>query len=351
MDTLTHALSGALLARATAPDPAQAAIPTGRRVAVGFLAAAFPDIDFVLGYISPIAYLTGHRGVTHSVLLWPLWALALAWIFSRLYGGKASWRAYFGVCALTIGIHILGDVITSFGTMVWAPLSDARVGWNTTFIIDLWFTGIILAGLLFSLLFRRSRVPARAGLVVLAGYVGFQAILHQQAVDFGERFAQTQGMTSARVTAVPRPVSPFNWMVVVEDGERYFHASVNLRREAPRPPPGPDAGLLERLDAAYQPLAAATWTEDARFGPPAARDVVMEAWQQPALAFFRWFAAYPLLYRVETGNPSLCVWFQDLRFFTPGRGTWPFRFGVCREADGAWRAFQLLGDGGHAPLN
>ncbi|HSO05721.1 MAG TPA: metal-dependent hydrolase [Pelomicrobium sp.] len=350
MDTLTHALSGALLARATAPNPAKAAIPTGRRVAVGFLAAAFPDIDFVLGYVSPIVYLTGHRGITHSVLLWPLWALALAWIFSKLYGARASWKAYVGVCAMSIGIHILGDVITSFGTMVWAPLSDARVGWNTTFIIDLWFTGIILAGLLASLAFRRSRIPAQAGLAVLAGYVGFQAILHQQAVDFGERFAQAQGMSSARVTAVPRPVSPFNWMVVVDDGERYFHASVNLRRDAPLPPPGPDAGLLARLDAAYQPLASANWTEDSRFGPPTARAVVMEAWQQPALAFFRWFAAYPLLYRVETGNPSLCVWFQDLRFFTPGRGTWPFRFGVCREAGGPWQPFQLLGDGARAPL-
>lgn len=351
MDTLTHALSGALLARATAPDPAKAPMSTGRRVAVGFLAGAFPDIDFVLGYLSPIVYLTGHRGITHSVLLWPLWALLLAWLFSKLYGAKVSWKAYVGVCAMGIGIHILGDVITSFGTMIWAPVSDARVGWNTTFIIDLWFTGIIAAGLLASLIFRRSRVPAQVGLAVLAGYVGFQALLHQQAVDFGEQFAREKGITGARVTAVPRPVSPFNWMVVVDDGERYFHASVNLRRERPLPPPGPDAGLLARLDAAYQPPASATWTEDARFGKADERTVVMEAWQQPALAFFRWFAAYPVLYRVEAGNPSLCVWFQDLRFFTPGRGTWPFRFGVCRDGEGPWQPFQLLGDGARAPLH
>jgi inner membrane protein len=350
MDTLTHALSGALLARATAPDPAKAPMSTGRRVAVGFLAGAFPDVDFVLGYISPVVYLTGHRGVTHSLLLLPLWALLLAWIFSKLYGSKPTWKAYLGVCLMAIGIHILGDVITSFGTMVWAPFSDDRVGWNTTFIIDLWFTSIIAAGLLASLVFRRSRIPAQAGLAVLAGYVGFQALLHQNAVDFGEQFARDKGITAPRVSAVPRPVSPFNWMVVVEDGDRYYHASVNLRRQQPPPPPGPDAGLLARLDAAYQPLSSATWAEDARFGAAGERGVAMEAWQQPALAFFRWFAAYPMLYRVESGNPSLCVWFQDLRFFTPGRGSWPFRYGVCREGGGAWQLFQLLGDGARSPL-
>ena len=76
MDTLTHALSGALLARATAPDPARARITTAARMAAGAFAAAFPDTDFFLAYVSPVAYLTGHRGITHSIFLLPIWALA-----------------------------------------------------------------------------------------------------------------------------------------------------------------------------------------------------------------------------------------------------------------------------------
>ena len=51
------------------------------------------------------------------------------------------------VCLLALGLHIAGDVITSFGTMIYAPFSNARVAWSTTFIIDLWFSGIIVAGL------------------------------------------------------------------------------------------------------------------------------------------------------------------------------------------------------------
>jgi len=79
MDTLTHALSGALLARATAPQQSDdKTLPLGRRLFVGFLAAAAPDLDFVISYIGPVEYLLHHRGATHSLILLPLWAFLLA---------------------------------------------------------------------------------------------------------------------------------------------------------------------------------------------------------------------------------------------------------------------------------
>jgi inner membrane protein len=347
MDTLTHALSGALLARATAPAEAPDALPLRRRVALGALAAAFPDSDVVLSLLSPLSYLYHHRGVTHSLVLLLAWAWLLAWLCARFWPGargrRYPWRAYFGVIAMGIGIHIAGDWITSFGTMVFAPLSDYRAALSTTFIIDLWFSGIILAGLAASWLLRRSRWPAVAGLAVLCGYVGFQYMLQQRAIEFGERHAASQNLPQARVSATPRPVSPFNWMVVVESGERYHYSLVNLkRREVSQP--APDAGLIARLDAPYLPLDKAVWVNAARYGEGQQAGVAREALNHPQLAFFRWFARYPVLYQVEQGNPYTCAWFQDLRFFTPGRPSWPFRYGLCREGDGQWRPFQLLGE-------
>ena len=133
MDTLTHALSGALLARATTPSALPSrAIP--RRVAAGFFACAAPDLDFVIGFFGPVEYLQFHRGVTHSLLILPLWALALSWLLAKLLREPGGWRALYGVCALALSAHIVGDVITSFGTMVLAPFSDWRVSLGTTFI-------------------------------------------------------------------------------------------------------------------------------------------------------------------------------------------------------------------------
>lgn len=345
MDTLTHALSGALLARATAPRKAgKNTLPPGRRVFIGFLAAAAPDLDFVFGYLGPIEYLYYHRGITHSLVLLPLWAFLLAGLCALAWRRDRPWRAYFGIIALGLAIHIAGDWITSFGTIMLAPLSDTRYGLGTTFIIDLWFTGIILAGLAAAAVWRGSPAPAIAGLAALCAYVAFQGVLQQRVIEWGEAYAAAAGLRGAAVTAQPRPVSPFNWMVIVRSGEAVHYSFVNLVRREPLPAP-PDAGFIRRLDAAYLPLALAEWVHASRFGTSdPERAIAREAWSQPQLAFYRWFAAEPALLRVDTGNPSTCAWFQDLRFFTPGRETWPFRYGMCREDGGSWRLFQLVGD-------
>jgi inner membrane protein len=349
MDTLTHALSGALAARATAPPDAR--IGVAARMTAGFFVAAFPDVDWVLGYVSPAAYLTGHRGVTHSVLLLPLWAGLLAWLCAKIGRGGATWRDYYGVCAIALAMHILGDLITAFGTIVFAPVWDARFAWRTTFIIDLWFTGIILAGLAASWVWRRSRAPAVLGLAALAGYVGLQAALHSRAVDVGAEYARRQGLDAARVSALPRPVSPFNWMIVVAEDERYHYANVNLVRDRAPPAPGPEAGFIARLDAPYVPVREAKWVAVPKFGDaPEARGLASSVLALPDLAFFRWFADYPALYRIETANPTRCVWFEDLRFNTPGRAGNPFRFGAC-DGPAGWTVLRLLEDGTREPAH
>lgn len=348
MDTLTHALSGALLGRAVAPS--QAATVTPRDcVALGFFAAAFPDVDVAFSVISPLAYLQYHRGITHSILLLPVWAWAVAWMWSRVRRNAAAFKAYLVVSALAIGIHILGDLITSFGTLILSPISDRRFEWGTTFIIDLWFSGIILAGLLGSWLVRRSRIPAVVGLLVLAGYVAFQWAQQLEAVEVGENYAREQGFDDYRVTALPRPVSPFNWMIVIEQPRAYHYAFVNLRRTR-SVPASADDGFIRRLDAAYVPAATAKWARVLRFGAGESVALAEQAWEQPNFAFFRWFAALPVIADVEHGDPS-CVWFRDLRFLTPGRTTWPFVYGMCRAEGGVWKAYERTDEGGRLPLD
>ena len=88
--------------------------------------------------------------------------------------------------------------------MVLAPLSDWRAGIGTTFIIDLWFSGIILAGLMVSLFFYRSRIPAVAASIALCAYVGFQYLQKQQAVEFGASVCASRGLAGADIAAHPR---------------------------------------------------------------------------------------------------------------------------------------------------
>jgi inner membrane protein len=344
MDTLTHALSGALLARATAPRQARTdQLPPRLRTWVGFWAAMFPDSDFVLRFIDPLTYLTLHRGVTHSVILLPLWAVGLAFLFMYIVRRRYSWRAFVGVCALGIGIHILGDVITAFGTIVFAPFSGWRAQIPTTFIIDPYFTGIIALGLIASAFIKPPRAAARAALIVLAALVGFQWTQHRRAIAFGEAYAAAAKLDAASVHAIPQPFSPFHWMVVIEQPRGYRLAHVSLTRDEPPPALPADANWLLRVNASYQPTENAMWQTFSRFGDTDA-GLAQEAWNAPVLARYRHFALFPTLLRIDRTGERTCVWFDDLRFNLVGRHT-PFRFGACRDdPSAAWKVYQLTSD-------
>jgi inner membrane protein len=169
-----------------------------------------------------------------------------------------GWRALYGVSMLGIGTHIAGDWITSYGTMVLAPISDARVALGTTFIIDLWFSGIILAGLALSAFFHSTRLPSVVASLALCGYVGFQYVQKEKALEFGREYARSRGLAGAVVSVHPRPVSPYNWTVFVSDAEAHRFAYVNLARETVREFK-PGDGFAAKLDAPYRPLALARW--------------------------------------------------------------------------------------------
>ena len=224
--------------------------------------------------------------------------------------------------------------------MILAPFSDWRAALGTTFIIDLWFSGIIVAGLVLSAVFFRSRAPAVIASVALAGYVGFQYVQRQHALELGEAYAKSLGLQKARITTHPRPVSPFNWTVFVSDEETHRYAHVNLVRKEPRRYQ-PGDGFIARIDSPYMPAEQAIWVRRPRYGETD-QALIREAWNAEALYFFRWFADLPAFDGMSEG--STCVWFVDLRFLTPGRDTLPFRFGACREKPGApWRGYERTG--------
>src|SRR5580658_8167070 len=81
MDPITHGIAGSLLAKSFFAK-------RNGRVAIfaTTLGAVFPDIDTVADFASrdPLAIVKYHRGITHSLLALPLFAVVLAWITRRL---------------------------------------------------------------------------------------------------------------------------------------------------------------------------------------------------------------------------------------------------------------------------
>lgn len=360
MDTLTHALSGALLARAVTPGAAAAPaspresrlfgprVPVWQAVVVGLVVASFPDGDVVLKWVSDLAYLRGHRGVTHSLVMLPLWATLLGFVAAAAFRRRDAWRRYSWLAAASIGIHIAGDWITQFGTMLLAPFSDARFGLGSTFIIDLVISGIIVAGLLASALLPRTRVPALVALALLPAWIGISVIGRNEALAIGRDYAQRQGIAAPQIDAAPRPASPFNWTVFVFDGRDYHVAHVNTRRTEPLVA-GADDNFIRRFSAPYAPAHLARWQRLPKFGDAGNAALAREVWEHPEFDFFRWFAMFPLVHAVENGDRT-CVWFRDMRFQFPGRDNVPFRYGMCRDSGRDWVRFALDDIAGRAGL-
>ncbi len=310
-------------------------------MAFGFVAAAFPDSDFVLRLFDTLTYVSLHRGVTHSIILLPAWALLVAWLLSLLSRPRYSWRAIYGTAALGIGIHIAGDLFTSYGTMLLAPFSSHRFAIPFTFIIDPYFTAIIAVGLAVAMLRPRTRHPAVIASLILAGYVAFQGVLHSYAISIGETYARNRGLIEAEVYAFPQPLSPFNWKIIVSHKEDYDVAWVNLWRTQSRAPPDSTSGILGmwgRIATGYRPVSAATWVRHKRFGETEFQNVLArEAWGQDVFRRFRAFALLPVLDRIEFSGRGVCVSFFDLRFTIPSLPP-SLGFGLCRDGpEGPWR--------------
>ena len=308
------------------------------------VAASLPDLDIVFSLLSPLAYLYNHRGITHSFVLLPVWSLIFAWLCAKLWRGGPGWRAYFGVFAWGIGIHIVGDWITAFGTMFLEPLSDRRFALSTTFIIDLWLLAVAARGhaRLHRVAAARACPPSRPS----PASPGTSRSRAGSTTTRSSSASSTRGLKACgrrRCSACPPGLA------VQLDGGGRGGGSHRLRagaaHEATRAAGRPrHRAFIDRLAAPYEALHDAKWTRTARFGEAAVEPVARAAFGAPELGFFRWFAAVPRSTASTSATRRRACGSRTCASSRPGRDVTPFRYGVCRENEGPWTPFELDGD-------
>ena len=132
MDSLTHTLTGGVIARAIG-DKKIGNWGTIAPLATGF----FPDTDFVLGLFNHQFYLEYHRDFTHSILLIPFYSLFFSWLFVKISKRPHFW-SFYKICLPILVSHVLLDLLTSYGTMIFSPfLINAIPG--TSSLSSTWF--------------------------------------------------------------------------------------------------------------------------------------------------------------------------------------------------------------------
>lgn len=341
MDTITHALGGMLLARATKSNDTDdvKGLSLGPRLWAGFAAAAFPDIDIITRLFGTLTYLDMHRGITHSILFLPFWAYLLAIIFSKLSRNKYHWKDFYLISLIGIASHIAGDLITAYGTMVFAPFSIMKFSWPTTFIIDFYFSSIIILGIILFLSFRQQgKTIAITSLIMLFSYVGYQGVLHNKAVQVAESYSKIKDINVSQIYAMPQPFSPYHWKLIIKSDGQYLVSYINLVSEKIKIA-GAEAGFFEKVDALYFPVNKNIWSEIKLFGEENSLQA-KQVWDLDIMKPVRRFMMFPSVDLSVKSSANACIWFKDHRFVLDGIRQGPFKFGACKVKNN-WSLFSL----------
>jgi membrane-bound metal-dependent hydrolase YbcI (DUF457 family) len=368
MDTITHGIAGALISKAAFGG--RDLFPTTeieeRRLTTWALmiGAMFPDSDVVREFFSsnPLLVITWHRSVTHSLLLLPIWSVILAWATQVI----ARWRKWpaptflmlTGIYAVGIFSHILLDLLTDYGTMIWSPLDWSRPAWDILFIIDFTFTGILLvpqliawtyedaeqvrkravimwviftpapllisrlalsigveisrsailiATVMFAVLFFlpaargwglqvRYQTWNRVGLALAIAYILSATLAHRAAFERVKQFAAQEQLDVQAIAALPLPPSIWHWDGLVQAPRGVYEVRFDLTDD-----------LLKKADPAGEVITR-TYYPDA---PP--NEYIEMARQLPEVQKVLWFERFPVTQFHKEGDDAV-VEFSDKRF-------------------------------------
>ena len=224
MDNLTHSLTGALAAKIidhSQTTPEEVMRQKKKIFWLLVLSANFPDIDVIAGFFGDSIFSTQHhRGVTHSLLFAPVFAVLLAAVFYFLFKIKSFQRLWV-ISLIGIFLHIFFDLITPFGTQLLAPFTTTRYTFDMMFIVDLFFTSMLIITLLAGKFIKqRAKLIYLSGGVAVLLYLSVEAINHQLAYNRVDDAARRAGITPTKISALPQPLSIFRWKGLAQTDER-----------------------------------------------------------------------------------------------------------------------------------
>ena len=376
MDTITHGIAGALIGKAIFHGEdmfrargggvtAEEKLPSMKARMLTWalvLGAIFPDSDVLRDIFShdKLLVVTWHRSITHSLVLLPLWALLLAaltrWFAKWRKWEAPSFAALSGIYGVGILSHILLDLVTSFGTMIWSPVKWSRPAWDLVFIIDFTLTAIFLVPQVLAWIYAQpdkmwpramgswlafmpvplviARIAEAAGAPVsgrttlavmtvlsaivllpairgsglrvryaawnragFAGslvYVALTLVAHRRALERIQKFAGLDHLQVESIGALPLPPSLWRWDGLVRTERGVYELRMDLAEKS-----ASDTELLAH-EHRYYPDA-----------PP--NSYIEAAMRLPEVQTFLWFARFPVTRFHKEGDEAI-VEIRDVRF-------------------------------------
>ncbi len=355
MDTVTHALIGAVTARACT-KPKNEKTTDHSLFFIAALAAAFPDIDYVLFWVNPYRFITEwHRGITHSLIMLPAWAALLSMAAIVVMKTQTPFRTVFGYCCLGLLTHIIADLFTLYGIQLFTPLNNQRFLLSLVFDFDPWIGLIALMSLVFGLNKRRNAV---FGLAAIGAYLSLMLYFQQNATTAIDARKKSAQILTDKVYVLPQPFIPFHWKLVIDRQTFYETANISLFAKGTRLidhlltniQGAKDHQHVQKTQNHFHNIEIADfltdnqleWQTNSKYGDTLYEtDLALEVWRHHSFSQYRNFSSLAILFRIDNASNSSCVWYTDLRYVFPLLKP-PFRYGMCRQhSNNDWQLYRL----------
>jgi len=212
-----------------------------RALWIGGLCGTLPDLDVLLGGNDPIRQVLMHRGITHSIFGIMLATPILAWLFFKWQEWKhkrqnferdslkfeqTTYRNWMTFVFLALITHPLLDCFTTYGTQLFLPFSDYRVGFNTIFVADPLYTiPFLICVIATGRLWRdskRRRFINWLGIGLSCAYLLFTVVNKFYVDDIFQTSLEKQNIEYKRFMSSPSPLNQILWGANVEAKDGYF---------------------------------------------------------------------------------------------------------------------------------
>jgi membrane-bound metal-dependent hydrolase YbcI (DUF457 family) len=374
VDNLTHGLAGALLAQAGFRQR------YGRMATVALvIGAELPDLDVLFDLAGPVVGFQHHRGITHAFT----GGLGLALLGAACLYTVLHYRTYWhlvGLMYLGVLLHIWMDYLTPYGTQLFLPFDAGRYAADAVFIIDYFYTAIIVTALLLIRMVRQQRqaryraaslvwLLAGAGLWYSAPWLVQQPLMLLALRSFGAHLVFFAALI-ALLTQVGRRWQADRSLMLGRSGVTMLaaymalcvvnHTVASQRFAAAL---GPQMADVQRLTALPLPGGALRWhgiaemasaylvSQVTLFPPTVAppqiipkgldHGIVQATSDYRLVRVFRDFARFPVVEHQHLGSEQVVRYF-DLRFTMDGRDRSWFDLEVRLDDTGQVRVIRFL---------
>ncbi len=223
MDSITQGVLGAAIGEAI----------LGKEIGnngliLGAVVATVPDLDVVLYlFYDKFDMLSIHRGFSHSIAFSILGALLITFVLSKIkWLQKTRFRMLLLFTWLCLFTHILLDTFTAYGTQLFLPFSNSRLGFDSINVVDPVYTIPLIIGLVLSIRVSKSQDKRSKfnnyGLLISSLYLLF-TLINKEIVktDVSTRLAK-QNIEYNSLLTMPVGIANINWYGVAKGRDSIF---------------------------------------------------------------------------------------------------------------------------------